>query len=168
MTDFALSRSLQIGETLSQSEVENVFKTDFGYQFRGITLRAPDAGRYVILLANEGEIYDDEIGSGTQFTYEGEGVPEKGDQMETPANSALIHAIEEPIPIYLFTSEDGIDEYEYGGLVDVKSYRYVSDGERMVYRFEMEKLGINSWEEYANRWHKIEESSVESPTKTEI
>jgi len=38
MTDFALSRPLQIGKILSQSEVENVFNTDFGYQFRGITL----------------------------------------------------------------------------------------------------------------------------------
>lgn len=78
MTDFALSRSLEIGEPLSQSEVENVFNTNFGYQFRGITLRAPDKGRYVILLANEGEIYDDEMGGGSHFTYEGEGVPEKG------------------------------------------------------------------------------------------
>ena len=90
MNDFALSRPLQIGETLSQSEVENVFETDFGYQFRGITLRAPDEGRYVILLANKGEIYNDEIGSGSQFTYEGEGVPEKGDQTETTANRASV------------------------------------------------------------------------------
>jgi putative restriction endonuclease len=167
MTDFALSRPVQIGETLSQSEVENAFNTDFGYQFRGITLRAPDEGRYVILLANEGEIYDDEIGSGSRFTYEGEGVPEKGNQIETSANGALIDALENPIPIYLFTSEEGVDEYEYGGLVDVLSYRYVSDGERMLYRFQMEKLGISSWEEYVYAEREVEDSSEKSPSLAE-
>jgi putative restriction endonuclease len=167
MKDFALSRPLQIGETLSQSEVENVFDTDFGYQFRGITLRAPNEGRYVILLANKGEIYDDEIGSGSQFTYEGEGVPEKGDQTETTANIALIDAVEDPIPIYLFTSEEGVDEYEYRGLVDVQNYRYVSDGERMVYRYLMEKLEIDSWEKYVETENEIIDTSDESPSLTE-
>lgn len=167
MTDFALSRPIHIGERFSQSEVETVFNTNFGYQFRGITLRAPDKGRYVILLANEGEIYEDEIDTGSKFTYEGEGVPEKGDQSETPANGALINAVEDPVPIYLFTSEEGIDEYEYGGLVDVQSYRYVNDGERMVYRFLMEKLGIGSWEEYVEVECEIEDSSEGSPSLTE-
>lgn len=167
MNDFALSRPLQIGETLSQSEVENVFETDFGYQFRGITLRAPDEGRYVILLANKGEIYNDEIGSGSQFTYEGEGVPEKGDQTETTANRALIDAVEDPIPIYLFTSEEGVNEYEYRGLVDVQSYRYVSVGERMVYRYLMKKFEIDSWHKYVETENEIIDGSDESPSLTE-
>jgi len=105
MTDFALSRPLEIGESLTQSEVEDVFETNFGYQFKGITLRAPDEGRYIILLANESEIYDDDLGQGDEFTYLGEGVQEKGDQKETASNEALVDAIEDPIPIYLFTEK---------------------------------------------------------------
>ena len=156
MTDFALSSPLDIGETFSQSEVEAVFDTNFGYQFRGITLRSPDEGRYVILLANEGEIYNDEMGSGDRFTYEGEGVPEKGDQKATPANEALMGAVQDPLPIYLFTSEEGVDEYEYRGLVEVDDYSYVSDGERMVYRFDMTRLSVSSWEEYRRMADRVE------------
>lgn len=148
MSDFALQRRLAIGEILSQEEVENAFGTDFGYQFKGITYRHPDDGKYIILLANEGAIYDDEFGSGDEFIYTGEGVEEKGDQAETLANKALIDAATDPVPIYLFTSEDGVDAYEYRGLVAVEDYEYVDDGSRMVYRFYMRELGIKSWEEY--------------------
>jgi len=147
MTESILSDTPRIGQSFSQKEVEDLFSTDFGYQFRGITYRHPDEGKYVILLSNEGEFYDDDL-SGTEFTYEGEGVPEKGDQMETPANRALIEAEHDPIPIYLFTSVEGVDEYEYRGLVDVKDHRYVSNGDRMVYTFDMRQLGIPSWEEH--------------------
>ena len=148
MTDFALERRLATGETLSQEEVEDIFGTDFGYQFKGITYRHPDGGKYVILLANEGAIYDDEFGSGDEFVYTGEGVEEKGDQVETQANKALIDAIDDPIPIYLFTSQDGVDVYEYRGLATVEDHEYVSDESRMIYRFHMRELGAESWEEY--------------------
>jgi len=167
MTDFALARPLDIGESLTQTEVEDVFDTDFGYQFKGITLRAPDEGRYVILLANEGEIYDDELGQGDDFTYLGEGVREKGDQKETASNTALVDAIEDPIPIYLFTSEEGDTQYEYRGLVEVRDYEYVSDGSRRVYRFEIERLGISSWEEYQEAEAAIEEATSDPPELTE-
>ncbi|MDQ2056327.1 HNH endonuclease [Halobellus sp. H-GB7] len=167
MTDFALSRPLDIGEGLTQSEVEDVFQTNFGYQFKGITLRAPDAGRYLILLANEGEIYDDDLGQGDDFTYLGEGVREKGNQKETAANTALIDAIQDPIPIYLFTSQEGIDEYEYRGLVEVQDYSYVSDGERMVYQFEIQRLGISSWEAYQEAEEELEERTETTPELTE-
>ena len=167
MTDFALSRPLDIGEGLTQSEVEAVFQTNFGYQFKGITLRAPDAGRYLILLANEGEIYDDDLGQGDEFTYLGEGVREKGDQKETAANKALIDAIQDPIPIYLFTSQEGIDEYEYRGLVEVQDHSYVSDGERMVYQFEIQRLGISSWEAYQEAKKDLEERTESAPKLTD-
>ncbi|MFD1599345.1 HNH endonuclease [Halobellus rarus] len=167
MTDFALARPLEIGESLTQSGVEDVFETNFGYQFKGITLRSPDAGRYLILLANEGEIYDDEFGQGDEFTYLGEGVREKGDQKETAANKALIDAIEDPLPIYLFTSTEGIDDYEYRGLVEVQDYEYVSDGARMVYRFQIKRLGISSWEGYQRTASEVEETTREPPSLTE-
>lgn len=167
MTDFALSRPLNIGESLTQSEVENVFDTNFGYQFKGITLRAPDEGRYVILLANKGEIYDDKLGQGDEFTYLGEGVQEKGDQKETASNKALIDAIEDPIPIYLFTSEEGDTQYEYRGLGEVQDYEYVSDGARMVYRFQIERLGIETWEAYQEAEEELEARIQNSPNLTE-
>jgi len=167
MTDFALNCSLDIGETLNQDEVEEVFGTDFGYQFKGITYRHPDEGKYVILLVNEGALYDDQLGTGNKFTYDGEGVPEKGDQTETIANEALIDAVRDPIPIYFFTSEDGIDEYEYRGLASVEDYEYVSDGRRMIYRFHMQQLGASSWEEYQREEREIEERSRTEPKLTE-
>lgn len=158
MTDFALSRPITIGESFSQEKVEAVFKTNFGYQFKGITLRTTEEGRYVILLSNEGAIYNDELGVGPDFVYEGEGMPKKGDQKETAANSSLVQAVDDLIPIYLFTSTEGVDEYEYQGLVDVHEYQYVSDGTRNVYRFQMEQLGIASWEDYQQT-----EATVELP-----
>jgi putative restriction endonuclease len=167
MTSFPLSRSLEIGETLTQSEVEDAFNTNFGYQFKGITLRSLEEGRYVILLANKGEVYNDELGRNDEFTYEGEGVPDKGDQKATPANEALIDAVQDPLPIYLFTSEEGIDQYEYRGLVEVKDYSYVSDGERMVYRFEMNRLSVSSWDEYKQAETEVEELSRQPPSLTE-
>ncbi|WP_435360419.1 hypothetical protein [Haloarchaeobius sp. DFWS5] len=148
MTDFALQRKLEIGENLSQEEVEDAFGTDFGYQFKGITYRHPDDGKYVILLANEGTIYNDEFGGGDEFVYTGEGVKEKGDQSETAANKALLDARDDPIPIYLFTSKDGVDAYEYRGIATVENHEYVSDGTRMIYRFHMRERGADSWEEY--------------------
>lgn len=159
MADFPLTRNLSIGEIFSQAEVEEAFGTDFGYQFKGITYRHPADGKYVILLANEGAIYEDEFGSGDGFTYTGEGVEEKGDQVETPANKALLDAADEPIPIYLFTSEDGVDEYEYRGLANVEDHEYVSDGNRMIYRFHMRELGVGSWEEHRD-------GEAESPAVT--
>lgn len=166
MTDFALTRPLAIGEQLTQEEVENVFDTNFGYQFKGITLRTPDKGDYIILLANEGALYDDDLGQDVEFTYEGEGVPEKGDQNKQGPNESLINAIEDLIPIYLFISEDGVDEYEYRGIVDVEDYEYVSDGQRMVYRFTMKRLGVDSWEDYKQAEQRLEKQMGAEPSLT--
>ncbi len=98
MSRSPLSEPLELDETLTQAEVEYRFGTNFGYQFKGITYRSPDTGRYVILLANEGTVYDDSLGRGRTFTSVGEGVPEKGDQIETVANRALPDAVDAPRP----------------------------------------------------------------------
>ena len=167
MADFALKREVDIGDRFSQQGVEDLFDTDFGYQFKGITYRHPPEGKYVILLQNEGEIYDDEITTGREFTYEGEGLPRKGDQVETAANKALIDAKSEPIPIYLFTSTEGVDEYEYRGLVEILDYRYVPRDGRMVYRFDAMRLEVASWTEYRGLEEDLEENSREPPTLEE-
>ncbi len=169
MTDYSLQRNLTIGETLSQEEVETVFQTNFGYQFKGITYRNTEQGKYIILMANEGEIYDDEIGSGSGFVYYGEGIREKGDQKLTTSNRALRDAITESIPVYFFESEEGVDEYEYQGLVDVTNCRYESDGARMIYKFDIEKLGIEAWEkvEQVQSNVDVDDSDTDDPELTE-
>ena len=96
MSRSPLSEPLELDETLTQAEVEYRFGTNFGYQFKGITYRSPDTGRYVILLANEGTVYDDSLGRGRTFTSVAEGVPKKGDQIETAANRALPDAVDAP------------------------------------------------------------------------
>jgi putative restriction endonuclease len=167
MSSSPLTHTLTIGETLTQDGVEHVFDTDFGYQFRGITYRSPDEGKYIILLINKGEVYTDEYGTGAQFTYEGEGVPEKGDQQLTTSNRALIQAIDDPIPVYLFTSEEGVDRYRYQGIVDVEDYRYVNNNDRMVYRFEMQKLGVSDWGYFLDERGEVETASSGEPSLTE-
>ncbi|MXR39817.1 restriction endonuclease [Halobaculum sp. WSA2] len=156
-------RDLAIGEVLTQEEVESVFDTKFGYQFKGITYRNPSAGRYVIINANEGAIYKDEFTSETELTYDGEGEPEKGDQMLTNANRAMVEAEHEEIPIYLFTSEDGLDEYEYEGLVEVTDARYENElsEDRMKYKFDLQKLGLATWDEYLAAATEVKEDSEE-------
>jgi len=164
MTSRGAIRDLEIGEIHSQNEVEETFDTNFGYQFKGITYRNPSDGRYVILNSNEGAIYDDEFISETELTYDGEGEPEKGDQILTNANRAMIDAVDEEIPIYLFTSEDGLDEYEYEGLVEVADarYEYEQSEDRMKYKFNLQKLGVATWDEYLDVATEVEEG-VEEP-----
>jgi putative restriction endonuclease len=156
---------LSIGQTLTQQEVQEAFNTDFGYQFTGITYRNTDEGKYVILLSNEGEFYSDQISGGQELVYEGEGVPEKGDQTLTTRNQALVDATEDPIPIYFFTSREGADAYEYQGLVEVLSHRYVKDQvhDRMVYRYDLRKLGVASWNEFIDVDEEIQSESRDTP-----
>jgi putative restriction endonuclease len=166
-------RGLEIGEILSQDEIEEVFDTNFGYQFKGITYRNPSNGKYVIINSNEGAIYEDEFISETELTYEGSGTPEKGDQVLTNANRAMVDAVDEEFPIYLFTSQDGLDEYEYEGLVEVTDARYVYEQseDRMKYKFDLQLLGVATWGEYLEIATKAEEDSedplIEAPEHQE-
>lgn len=155
------TRDLELGEVLSQNEVEATFDTKFGYQFKGITNRNPSEGRYVILNSNKGAIYNDEFTSETELTFDGEGKPEKGDQILTNANRAMVDAVEEEIPIYLFTSEDGLDEYEYEGLVEVTDarYEYEQSEDRMKYKFDLQKLGVATWGKYLDVATEVEEGA---------
>lgn len=167
MTSRGPIRDLEIGEVLSQNEVEATFDTNFGYQFKGITYRNPSEGRYVILNSNEGAIYDDEFTSKTELTYDGEGEPPKGDQIFTTANGTMVDAVDEEIPIYLFTSEDGLDEYEYEGLVEVTDarYEYKQSEDRMKYKFDLQKLGVATWGEYLDVATEVEEGAEEPLTE---
>jgi len=167
MTSRGPIRDLEIGEVLSQNEVGSTFGTKFGYQFKGITYRNPSEGRYIILNSNEGAIYQDRFTSEPELMYDGEGEPENGDQILTNANRAMVDAVNEEIPIYLFTSEDGLDRYEYEGLVEVTdaSYEYEQSEGRMKYKFHLQKLGVATWDEYLDGATEVEEGTEEPLTE---
>jgi putative restriction endonuclease len=124
----------------------------------------------VILNANEGAVYDNEFTSETELTYDGEGEPEEGDQILTNANEAIVDAVDEEFPIYLLTSEDGLDEYEYEyeGLVEVTGarYEYEQSEDRMKYEFDLQKLGVATWNEYQDIAEEVEENAGEPLDET--
>ncbi|MDF9744703.1 HNH endonuclease [Natrinema salsiterrestre] len=135
---------LDRGEFYAQTDLEDAFDTSFGSYIKGISPRTDDDGElaYVIVKAREDGPYGDEI-EGDRFTYIGEGVPEKGDQQMTGANSALLEQAEEStVPVYFFYQSADSDELRYEGLVDVVAAEYVSRDGRMVYQFTMERLGL--------------------------
>ncbi|MFW6111045.1 MAG: HNH endonuclease [Thermoproteota archaeon] len=159
---------LELGETYSQQEIEEIFDTSFGYQISGINLRNPEEGkRYVILTSKEGGPYNDELSDQTEeFFYIGEGLPEKGDQKLTPSNKTLIDSIDTFLPIFFFVSK-GTGKWEYQGLVDVKDYQYVNNGTRNIFRFRMEKLGISSPVDYIQTDQNLTEKLKEPPELTD-
>lgn len=134
------------GDYYTQADLEAAFDTSFGSYIKGINPRTGDDGElaYIVLKAHEDSPYRDDL-DGDRFTYIGEGVPSKGDQQPTPANTALLeHAEGGVVPVYFFYQSADRDELRYEGVVDVVDAEYVSgaDGERMVYRFTMERLDL--------------------------
>lgn len=128
---------LDIGDRLSQEEIEDVFDTGFGYRISGINPRRDDIdNRYILLFANEDGPYDDSVKWG-RFEYDGEG--EDRNQSETdPGNSALIDAVSDDFPVLFFYKESGSDRWEYQGQVDVLSYRCEKRDEYEVLVFSLE------------------------------
>ena len=128
--------AVERGEAYDQEAIEAAFDTGFGYRISGINVRNDDEGeRFVLLFAREGGPYDDSVSS-EEFTYIGEGLPEKGDQSpDSLGNAALIEAETEPVPIYFFYKDDGADSWAYQGLVDVAGHELVHDGDRTVIEF---------------------------------
>lgn len=136
--------TLDQGTFYAQTELEAAFDTSFGSYIKGISPRNTDEGElaYIIVKAREDGPYGDEI-DGERFTYIGEGVPEKGDQQPTGANSALLEqADRSTVPVYFFYQPADSDELRYDGLIDVVDAEFVSRDGRMVYQFTMERLGL--------------------------
>ncbi|WP_126662294.1 HNH endonuclease [Haloterrigena salifodinae] len=145
--------ALERGTEYSQSELEAAFDTSFGSYIKGINPRTDGDGdlAYIILKAREDGPYGDDL-EGERFTYIGEGVPSKGDQHLTPANGALVdHAEGAVVPVYFFYQPADADRLRYEGLVDVVDAEYVADadGDRLVYRFTLERLEIDDPAEFA-------------------
>ncbi|ADB62253.1 restriction endonuclease-like protein [Haloterrigena turkmenica DSM 5511] len=158
--------TLEPGTDYAQSELEAAFDTGFGSYIKGINPRTDDDGElaYIILKAREDGPYGDDL-TGERFTYIGEGVPSKGDQQLTPANGALVnHAEGAVVPIYFFYQPADADRLRYEGLVDIVDAEYVADpgGERLVYRFTMERLEIEDPTEF----EALADSVVDGDTET--
>ncbi len=157
-----IPEGLEIGDTFTQEEIADIFDVNFGRYMKGINYRNPDDGnQFIILTSKEDSPYEDIVDRGREFYYIGEGLPKKGDQEETPPNKALIRAINHLIPIYFFVGEDG--EWEYQGLVEVLDYQYVSNGERMIYRFKMRKLELSDPKKIEETQKSISKRSEEEP-----
>lgn len=136
--------TLERGEYYAQTDLEDAFDTNFGSYIKGINPRTTDEGNlsYIIIKAREDGPYGDEI-DGDRFTYIGEGVPEKGDQQLTGANSALLEQAERSTaPVYFFYQPADSDSLRYEGIVDVVDAEYVRREGRLVYQFTMEHLEI--------------------------
>lgn len=128
---------LDVGDRLTQSDIEAAFNTGFGYRISGINPRRDDAdNRYLLLFANEDGPYDDAVTRG-RFEYIGEGL--EGDQSEdSPGNAALIDAVSADFPVYFFYTDSDRPEWEYHGRVDVREYRREQRDGRDVLVFTME------------------------------
>ncbi|MFD1563524.1 HNH endonuclease [Haloarchaeobius amylolyticus] len=136
--------ALERGASYTQTDLEDAFDTSFGSYIKGINPRTTDEGElsYIIVKAREDGPYGDEI-DGDRFTYIGEGVPEKGDQQLTGANSALLEQSAcSTVPVYFFYQPADSDTLRYEGLVDVVDTEYVARDGRMVYQFTMKNLEI--------------------------
>lgn len=130
--------AVERGQAYDQADLEALFDTGFGYRISGINVRNDDEGnRFVLLFAREGGPYDDSVSAG-EFTYIGEGLPDKGDQStDSLGNAALIEAETDPVPIYFFYKGERDDGWVYQGLVDVAGHELVHDGDRNVLEFTM-------------------------------
>ncbi|WP_408956896.1 HNH endonuclease [Natrinema sp. 74] len=131
-------------EFYTQTELEEELGTNFGAYIKGINPRTDENGNldFVVIKAREDGPYSDEFGK-EQFTYIGEGLPEKGDQRRTAANGALLdQADRSTAPVYFFYQPVDRDDLRYEGMVDIVDAEYVSHGGRMVYKFTMERLEI--------------------------
>jgi putative restriction endonuclease len=123
---------IEVGDTLTQEEIEDAYNTGFGYRISGINPRRDDHDRqYILLFANEDGPYSDSVTQG-RFEYIGEGL--SGDQSEdSPGNSALIDAQTDSIPVHFFYKRTQEADWEYQSLVDVKNYEFQQrDGRELL------------------------------------
>jgi len=128
---------LEVGDRLTQEEIEDAFNTGFGYRISGINPRRDENdNRFILVFANKDGPYSDSVRQG-EFEYIGEGL--QGDQSEeSPGNSALIDAISGRFPVYFFYKEQDSAGWEYQGEIDVLSYRREEQDGRKVLIFSMQ------------------------------
>ncbi|MCX6732912.1 MAG: DUF4357 domain-containing protein, partial [Candidatus Roizmanbacteria bacterium] len=135
---------LKMGQVYLKENIEEIFNTNFGGRIKGITLRRDSAeNQYIILFKVKNSKYKD-FGSKDKFVYYGEGGD--ADQKLTPANQALISAIDDRRTIYGFWQDEGGSGYEYIGTLLIDSYEYTLEPESgyKVYKFNVDRVGLDS------------------------
>jgi len=112
---------IEVGDSLTQEEIEYTYNTGFGYRISGINPRRDEHDRrHILLFANADGPYSDSVTQG-RFKYIGEGL--SGDQSkDSPGNSALIDARTSDLPIHFFYKRAEGADWECQGLVDVIDY----------------------------------------------
>ncbi|MBX0297069.1 HNH endonuclease [Haloarcula nitratireducens] len=127
---------VEIGDQLTQADIETIFDTGFGYQISGINPRRDASdNQYLLVFATEDGPYNDTVTQG-QFKYIGEGL--EGDQStNSPGNSVLIDAIETDIPVHFFYQATDATGWAYQGLVDVLEWEFEPRDGREVLVFTM-------------------------------
>ncbi|WP_138004418.1 HNH endonuclease [Halalkalirubrum salinum] len=162
-------QDLELGDRLTQEEIEQAFDTGFGYRISGINPRRDhNNNRYLLIFANEDGPYSDSVRQG-QFEYIGEGL--RGDQNEdSPGNSVLIDAILADFPVYFFYKRQDRTGWEYQGEIDVQSYRREEQGGREVLIFTMQHRDPSDAEDCGlylipvnDEWRDRFRNSVEEP-----
>jgi len=145
-------KGIEVGNSLTQEDIEEGFNTGFGYRISGINPRRDEQDRrYILLFANEEGPYSDSVTKG-RFEYIGEGL--EGDQSkDSPGNSALIDARSSDIPIHFFYKRAEGKDWEYQGLIDVVDYEFQQQGGRDVLVFTMKHHRQSS----KNKSHDLEQ-----------
>lgn len=135
--------NIEINQKYNKTQIEEIFKTNFGHSISGINLRNQVNGQKIILLfSSVTGLYEDKI-EGDEFYYIGEGL--NGDQKLTTANKALINSNQENRIIYGFRKEDPKSTlWTYNGILKVIDYDYVLQNGRMVYEFKIQKTEIET------------------------
>lgn len=129
---------LNVGETYTKSEVENIFDTSF---LRNLiphinTRRDDQNNRYAILFASEGQgvTYPHEVNEDhVRFVGEGEG----DQKLNNSRHAALIDSIDDPYPIFLFHKEILDADWEFRGNVQVQDYTFETVDDRRLLFFEL-------------------------------
>lgn len=157
---------LNVGEEYHMDEIEDIFHS--GGFMAGINPRTDedDDLQYIILTSSGDSHYSDHL-RGDRVRYIGQDHGD-GDQPTTGRNGRLITQSEEQtVPIYFFSRESKGEDWDYEGLVDVVSHEYLSDGNRMINRFLLEKLEVSSSSEYVEVEESVSEQSEDPPLEEE-
>lgn len=157
---------IEVGDSLTQDEIEDAYNTGFGYRISGINPRRDDHDRrYILLFANEDGPYGDSVTQG-RFEYIGEGL--EGDQNEdSPGNSTLIDARTSDIPIHFFYKRAEEVDWEYQGLVDVIDYEFQEQDGREVLVFTLEHQEQEDESESSAEEIEEERSQLQRATESE-
>ena len=127
--------NLKQNNEYTKKEIEEIFKTNFGYSIKGITLRKwHDETPYTIIFSRFKGPYSDEFREG-YLIYDGEGL--KQEQKLTAANKAIIESNETKRIIFGFRQEETSGKWKYIGNLKLVGYEYKFKDGYKRYEFKL-------------------------------